>query len=44
MKLDKSNQWLALLANIGVVAGIIFLAFELQRSGTVRDHGSGKLK
>ena len=32
MKLDKSNQWLALLANIGVVAGIIFLAFELQQN------------
>lgn len=32
MKLDKSNQWLALLANVGVVAGIIFLAFELQQN------------
>ncbi len=32
MKLNKSKQWLALLANIGVVAGIVFLAFELQQN------------
>jgi hypothetical protein len=30
--LNKSNQWLTLLANIGVVAGIVFLAFELQQN------------
>jgi hypothetical protein len=26
------NQWLTLLANIGVLAGIVFLAFELQQN------------
>ncbi len=32
MKFGNSNQWLTLLANIGVVAGIVFLAFELQQN------------
>ena len=30
MNLEKLNQWLRLLANIGVVAGIIFLAMEIR--------------
>ncbi len=30
MNLQKLNQWLTLLANIGVVAGIIFLAVEIR--------------
>jgi len=30
MKLEKINQWLSLLANIGVVAGIVFLAVEIR--------------
>jgi hypothetical protein len=30
MKLDKANQWLSLAANIGVVLGLIFLAFEIR--------------
>ena len=30
MNLDKANQWLTLLANIGVVIGIVFLAFEIR--------------
>ena len=30
MELDKLNRWLALAANIGVIAGIIFLAFEIR--------------
>ena len=34
MMLNKSNQWLTLLANIGVVAGIVFLAYELQQNNT----------
>jgi len=42
MELDKLNQWLALAANIGVIAGIVFLALEVQvntsaiRSSTIQ--------
>jgi hypothetical protein len=32
MIMEKSNQWFALLANIGVVAGVVFLAFEIQQN------------
>lgn len=32
MDTDKLNRWLALLANFSVVAGIIFLAFELRQN------------
>ena len=32
MNLDSINRWLTLAANIGVMAGIIFLAFELQQN------------
>ena len=30
--MDKLNQWLTLVANLGVVAGIIFLAYEIQQN------------
>jgi hypothetical protein len=30
MNFDKLNKWLGLLANVGVVAGIIFLAIEVR--------------
>ena len=30
MNLEKANQWLSLLANVGVVLGIVFLAFEIR--------------
>ena len=30
MNLDKANQWLSLAANIGVVLGLVFLAFEIR--------------
>lgn len=30
MNVDKLNNWLGLLANLGVVAGIIFLAIEVR--------------
>lgn len=30
MELQKFNQWLTLLANLGVIAGIVFLAVELR--------------
>ncbi len=42
MELDKLNRWLTLAANIGVIAGIVFLAFEVQvnssaiRSATIQ--------
>jgi hypothetical protein len=32
MNLDSTNRWLTLAANIGVMAGIIFLAVELQQN------------
>ena len=32
MTLERTNHWLALAANIGVLAGIIFLAYELQQN------------
>ena len=30
MNLDKLNTWLGLVANIGVLMGIVFLAYEIQ--------------
>lgn len=30
--MDKLNQWLTLAANIGVIAGIVFLGLELQQN------------
>lgn len=32
MKLDDLNRWLALVANVGVVTGIVFLAVELRQN------------
>jgi len=32
MNLDSLNKWLMLAANIGVIAGIIFLAIEIQQN------------
>ena len=32
MDSDRLNQWLTLLANIGVIAGILFLAIELRQN------------
>jgi len=34
VNLDKLNRWLTLLANIGVLAGIAFLAFEIRQNTT----------
>ena len=37
MDSDKLNKWLTLLANVGVIAGIIFLAIEIrQNSDAIR--------
>lgn len=35
MKLEKLNQWLSLLANIGVLVGLIFLIAELNQSNRI---------
>ena len=32
MNLEKLNQWLVLAANIGVLGGIIFLAYEIRQN------------
>lgn len=32
MSLDSLNRWLTLLANIGVIAGIVFLAIEVRQN------------
>ena len=32
MKIDYISKWIALLANIGVLAGIVFFAFELRQN------------
>jgi hypothetical protein len=32
MKMEKLNQWLTLLANVGVIAGIAFLGFEIRQN------------
>ena len=32
MKVDRFNQWITLLANAGVIAGIVFLAIEVQQN------------
>jgi hypothetical protein len=32
MEMEKLNQWLTLLANIGVLVGIVFLAIEIQQN------------
>jgi hypothetical protein len=40
MNLDNVNKWLTLVANFGVVAGIVFLAVEVRQNQEVleRDH------
>lgn len=32
MNVDQINRWLMLAANIGVIAGIVFLAVEIQQN------------
>ena len=32
MKLDEANRWLTLLTNFAVIAGIVFLAIEIQQN------------
>lgn len=35
MNLDSINKWLTLIANMGVLAGVIFLVFELQQNNVI---------
>ena len=35
MKLSELNEWLTLVANVGVIAGIVFLAIEIQQNTDV---------
>lgn len=37
MDIDKLNRWLTLLANIGVLAGILFLAYEIRQNTTATE-------
>ncbi len=37
MNLDNLNKWLTLLANFGVLAGIIFLSLEISQSNRIAD-------
>jgi hypothetical protein len=38
MDSDRLNRWLTLIANLAVVAGIVFLAFELQQTTRIQEH------
>lgn len=38
MNLDNLNKWLTLLANFGVVAGLMFLAIEVRQNQTLLEH------
>ena len=40
MDLDKLNKWLTLVANLGVVAGIVFLAIEIRQNQVSIDRNS----
>jgi hypothetical protein len=40
MNMDKLNSWLSLAANVGVVAGIVFLAIEIRQNQTSLDRNS----
>jgi len=35
MDSDKLNKWLSLVANVGVIAGIVFLAIEIRQNSDV---------
>ena len=32
MNVDAANRWITLVANVGVIAGIVFLAFEIRQN------------
>ncbi len=35
MDMKRLNHWLALVANLGVIAGVVFLAYELQQNNAL---------
>ncbi len=35
MDTDRLNKWLSLVANLGVIAGIVFLAYEIRLSNQI---------
>ena len=35
MKLIKINHWLTLAANLGVIAGLVFLAIEIRQNTNI---------
>ena len=37
MKLDSLNRWLTLIANVGVMAGVVFLAMEIGQNQATLD-------
>jgi hypothetical protein len=32
---DKTNQWLTLVANLGVIAGLVFLGYEIRQNTNI---------
>ena len=32
MNVDAANRWITLVANVGVIAGIVFLAFQIRQN------------
>ena len=43
MDTDRLNRWLTLLANVAVVAGIIFLGFELRQNNELLQFEAGSI-
>ena len=41
MNIEKLNPWFTFLANIGVLAGIVFLAIEIQQSNNIAQGNAG---
>lgn len=40
MNLDKLNSWLSLLANVGVLVGLVFLIVELNQSNRIASYSA----
>jgi ATP phosphoribosyltransferase regulatory subunit HisZ len=40
MNMEKLNHWLTLVANFGVIAGVVFLAYELRQNNELLEQGS----
>jgi hypothetical protein len=41
MQVDRLNKWLTLLANLGVIAGIVFLAVETRQNNSLLEAQAG---